>query len=411
MASNTSKALKRSKRTRSSSFSGTNFDSYVASSNGTTIKRVRTPHAHDVLSGRGGSINSHTGNIQFRKWVAVRKNDYNLAVNKSDKARVAREVIALVKNQDPPGRFLQRDPTSPGTHAFWVELDDEKMMAKTSQALREGAPAIREAHKDEIEEKRLKAAAAPRRAPESEPQYRAPSIRSSVTPPALMNHPGALYAKDVVAELRANAEAAATLQQQEEEDEQPPYKRVRMEYNGVEVAPDDETPPLAPLPSPHFAELDNGRPLLLPLPSRNNGDGNGDRGLNRTHSLALSDYSLGEWANEEFVNPFEDEQEREIVSQQHPLPSPRTGWFTRDTSSSDMGGIGALYNSNNNNDSNPSISSGSSGQGVRSTNSIGNLSCRYDSLDPLLLHNARMNNCSTPCQEFDWDWPPTPVSP
>ena len=51
-----------------------------------------------------------SGNIQFREWIKVRKNDYNLAPNKAEKARVAKEVIALVKNQDPPGRFLQKDP-------------------------------------------------------------------------------------------------------------------------------------------------------------------------------------------------------------------------------------------------------------------------------------------------------------
>ena len=93
----------------------------------------------------GGGINGHSGNVQFREWVKVRKNDYNLASSKVEKARVAQEVIALVRQQDPPGRFLQKDPSSGVGGQWWVELDEERVVAKTSQALREGAPQIRAA--------------------------------------------------------------------------------------------------------------------------------------------------------------------------------------------------------------------------------------------------------------------------
>ena len=92
-----------------------------ATNNG-SVQRIRTPHPHDVLSGRGGGINGHAGNIQFREFVSVRKTDYNLAPSKVEKARVAQEVIALVRAQDPPGRFLQKD-TSAGIGNWWVELD------------------------------------------------------------------------------------------------------------------------------------------------------------------------------------------------------------------------------------------------------------------------------------------------
>lgn len=122
-------------------------DFFLTSSSGGAITRIRTPHPHDVLAGRGGGINSHEGNKVFREHVKVFKNAYNLAACKAEKARVARKVVELVQAQNPPGRFLQRDSDT-GVGSYWTEIDDAKAMAKTSQALREGAPTIRAQHKD-----------------------------------------------------------------------------------------------------------------------------------------------------------------------------------------------------------------------------------------------------------------------
>jgi len=107
------------------------------------IKRIRTPHANDVLCGRGGGINSHPGNKNFRNWVRERKEAYNLATSKVAKASVAREIVQIVRCLNPAGRFLMREGGSTSSSSYWVEIDDNKAMAKTSQALREGAPAIR----------------------------------------------------------------------------------------------------------------------------------------------------------------------------------------------------------------------------------------------------------------------------
>jgi hypothetical protein len=117
---------------------------------GGPIRRIRTPHPHDVLSGRGGGINSHPGNKVFREWVNLRKEDYNLAPNKKEKTRVAEEVMDQVRQQDPPGRFLQKDNSITSGPTWWIEVSEERALAKTSQALREGAPQIRLAHKDEL---------------------------------------------------------------------------------------------------------------------------------------------------------------------------------------------------------------------------------------------------------------------
>jgi len=112
--------------------------------------RIRTPLPQDVLSGRGGGINSHPGNKIFREWVRLRKEDYNLARNKKEKTVVAMEVVRQVQQQKPCGRFLTKDPSVIGGNDghWWVEIDEVKALAKTTQALREGAPKIRMAHQD-----------------------------------------------------------------------------------------------------------------------------------------------------------------------------------------------------------------------------------------------------------------------
>jgi len=122
---------------------------FVSSHNNEMHRRIRVPHNHDVLCGRGGGINGHAGNRVFRDMVAKRRLDYSLASSKAEKARVATEVMNQVSGLSPPGRFLARD-TSGGIGSWWIEVDESKAMAKISQALREGAPSIREQHQDDL---------------------------------------------------------------------------------------------------------------------------------------------------------------------------------------------------------------------------------------------------------------------
>lgn len=48
-------------------------------------------------------------------------------------------MVEAVRNQSPPGRFLQKD----GKTGLWNDIGDGRAREKTSQALREGAPVIR----------------------------------------------------------------------------------------------------------------------------------------------------------------------------------------------------------------------------------------------------------------------------
>jgi hypothetical protein len=65
--------------------------------------------------------------------------DKYLKAKKSAKPRVAAEVVDIIRHLDPSGRFLKKDKDSD----MWVEIGSDKAHEKTSQALREGAPAIR----------------------------------------------------------------------------------------------------------------------------------------------------------------------------------------------------------------------------------------------------------------------------
>mmetsp|Transcript_40304 Transcript_40304/g.86991 ORF Transcript_40304/g.86991 Transcript_40304/m.86991 type:complete len:291 (-) Transcript_40304:142-1014(-) len=101
---------------------------------------VRTPHAHDVLSGRGGRINSHAGNIRFRELVDAYKRKYlDPRTKKVEKARIAARIVNTIRTLDPKGKFLKEDPHT----GLWVEIGDERAWKKAGQALRESAPEIR----------------------------------------------------------------------------------------------------------------------------------------------------------------------------------------------------------------------------------------------------------------------------
>lgn len=98
------------------------------------------PGNNDVLCGRGGEIYARVGNKRYRGWVKERREAYSLCEKKEKKMLYAREVFNLVKSLKPPGRFLQKCNSD---SSRWVEIPDDRAIHKTSQALREGAPAIR----------------------------------------------------------------------------------------------------------------------------------------------------------------------------------------------------------------------------------------------------------------------------
>lgn len=109
------------------------------------IGPIADPNENDVLCGRGGRINSHSGNVQFRDVILSRKKVYLAPTTKKlEKAHIAASVVNDIRSMHPPGRFLKEDSKS----GMWFDIGDAKAIKKTGQALREDAPEIR----PEIEE-------------------------------------------------------------------------------------------------------------------------------------------------------------------------------------------------------------------------------------------------------------------
>ncbi|GKY91904.1 hypothetical protein MPSEU_000162000 [Mayamaea pseudoterrestris] len=106
-----------------------------------TIEYITMIQPEDVLSGRGGATNSHSGNREFRRLVKSHQKEY-LHAKKRDKPAVAALVVDLIRRKG--GRFLKKlDQTNHLGQVFYVEIGDERAKEKACQALREGAPDLR----------------------------------------------------------------------------------------------------------------------------------------------------------------------------------------------------------------------------------------------------------------------------
>lgn len=104
------------------------------------IGPIVDPNINDVLCGRGGRINSHAGNVQFRDVIQSRKKEYLApSTKKLEKAHIAAAIVNDIRGMDPPGRFLKEDRDT----GLWFDIGDAKAIKKTGQALREDAPDIR----------------------------------------------------------------------------------------------------------------------------------------------------------------------------------------------------------------------------------------------------------------------------
>lgn len=112
------------------------------------IGPIEDPNPNDVLCGRGGRINAHEGNVQFRDIVAANKKEYLAKTTKKlEKAHIAARIVEVIRTMDPPGRFLKEDSET----GMWFDIGDAKAIKKAGQALREDAPDIRGDHESDEE--------------------------------------------------------------------------------------------------------------------------------------------------------------------------------------------------------------------------------------------------------------------
>lgn len=93
------------------------------------------PNEKDVLLGRGGFTNKHSGNIRFREIVAKEKDRYiSLGNSKKEKKRFSEHIVSTVHSYG--GRFLVKEDNNRNNN--WIIADPKAARKKCSQALREG---------------------------------------------------------------------------------------------------------------------------------------------------------------------------------------------------------------------------------------------------------------------------------
>ena len=96
----------------------------------------QTPHRNDVLCGSGPGINSHPGNQVYRECIRDSQGKNQNASRNYQLKAIAYEVMSLVQNQTPSGRFLRRDDKN----RFWTTAEPEWVLGKISRALAAGRP-------------------------------------------------------------------------------------------------------------------------------------------------------------------------------------------------------------------------------------------------------------------------------
>merc|ERR1712151_390764 len=103
------------------------------------FKNVIVPTNNDVLNGRGKSTHAWQGNIYYRDLIQYHKLEYIVATPEEQK-NIASRIISTIRGLNPSGRFLEMNKGS----CTWCDIGDEKAFFKVRQALREGAPELRQ---------------------------------------------------------------------------------------------------------------------------------------------------------------------------------------------------------------------------------------------------------------------------
>ena len=106
------------------------------------IRNIPNPTENDILCGRGGGTNAHSGNIKFRRLVAAHKLRY-LAASKSDKPNVARDVVKEWRGMTPPGRFLAKMDMKMMILEGLITIEDMKEEEQAAQQQGSGSGGIR----------------------------------------------------------------------------------------------------------------------------------------------------------------------------------------------------------------------------------------------------------------------------
>jgi hypothetical protein len=70
----------------------------------TAYGAILEPHENDVLMGRGGRNNQHSGNEKLRQFARAQKENYRHA-SKKEKSAISRLLVRQMHELDPPARY------------------------------------------------------------------------------------------------------------------------------------------------------------------------------------------------------------------------------------------------------------------------------------------------------------------
>jgi hypothetical protein len=110
-------------------------DRYPSPEDADSPEYITMLNENDVLLGRGKGVNDYVGNRKFREFVKTHRQEY-LGSSRGDKTQIARQIVGQVCKLNPPGRFLKKVSNT----RYWVVVESQVALEKTSQALREGSP-------------------------------------------------------------------------------------------------------------------------------------------------------------------------------------------------------------------------------------------------------------------------------
>lgn len=114
--------------------SNLNYSTFISGPHNHDIGPVYDLNQNDVLCGRGGRVNGHEGNVQFRRICGEKKHVYmDNKTTKAQKNALALGVVMQIRSMNPPGRFLKQDTTT----KHWYDISSDAAMRKVGQAIRE----------------------------------------------------------------------------------------------------------------------------------------------------------------------------------------------------------------------------------------------------------------------------------
>jgi len=101
---------------------------------------ILKPNPNDVLFGRGGPSYRHSGNLRFRQLIEENRDAYTDAIDSEERKEIFQQIVEIIKNMVPSGRFLHYDQTT----GSWYKATCSDINQKISQSFRNKARVVKD---------------------------------------------------------------------------------------------------------------------------------------------------------------------------------------------------------------------------------------------------------------------------